>query len=177
MRSNPDLDALVRRAEEAGGKVLRTRLPDEHAGPVASDFRCMTEIRSEAPGLAPGRHEFTIAGFRPPSLNRLMRGKIKDRIRLSREARDRIALAARLACVGRADGVKRRVSLEITLAGRQRPLDVDAVWKAILDGMTHSGLIVDDSCRWCALGEVWFLRGETTSTKIILEDVGEDSPR
>jgi hypothetical protein len=28
MRSDPDLDALVRRAEEAGGKVLRTVLPE-----------------------------------------------------------------------------------------------------------------------------------------------------
>jgi hypothetical protein len=155
MRIDPsDLAALVRRAESAGGKVLRTIVPDDDA----------------PAGPGPARQEIVLPGFRPPSLNRLMRGKIRDRIRLGHEARSRIALEARHANVGRATG-RRRVSVEVTLSGRQRPLDVDSIWKALLDGLVSCGLLVDDSCRYCTLGSVVFARGEATSTRVILENV------
>lgn len=165
-----DLAAILRRVELAGGKVLQIVLP---VPPDSEGWFPIAEIESEIEFPVPSRQELIIPGFRPPALNRLMRGKIKDRIRLGREARERIAVAARAWGVRRAVGVKRRVSLEITLTGRQKPLDVDAVWKAILDGLVHAGLLVDDSCRWAALGEVVFLRGEVTSTKIILDDLAE----
>jgi hypothetical protein len=151
-----DIDRLIRQAEQAGGKVLRT---------VVSDG----ESSDDLPG--PARQEFMISGWRPPSLNALMRGKLSDRIRLGKMARERIAWEARLAGVRGTASIRRRVSLAITLGGRQRPTDVDSVWKATLDGLVSAGLIVDDSARWCAIGDLSFDRGEVTSTRIILEDL------
>jgi hypothetical protein len=156
--SQADLDRLVRQVERSGGKVLRTMLPDDSAS-------------GDSPG--PSRQEFTIEGWRPPSLNTLMRGKISDRIRLGKAARERIAWEARLADVRGTVSIRRRVSLAITLSGRQRATDIDSMWKATLDGLVSAGLIVDDSARWCAIGDLSFGRGEATSTRIILEDMEE----
>jgi Holliday junction resolvase RusA-like endonuclease len=167
MKLDPsDIETLARRAEAAGGKVLGVSLPG--AGPVPSDFRNGTKD-------APCRQEFTVHGWKPPTLNQLMRGRLATRMRLGKAARLAVGEACREASIYHAFRVKRRVSLEITLSGRQQKCDVDAPWKATLDALKHAGAIVDDSAKFCALGEVTFLRGDRTSTRIILEDL-MDSP-
>lgn len=67
--------------------------------------------------------------------------------------------------------LKRRVSIEITLAPRQRACDPDAYWKSLLDGLVACGLLRDDSNKWCELGKVRFFRGAAKCTRIILEDI------
>ncbi len=66
---------------------------------------------------------------------------------------------------------KRRVSLVITLAPRQRGGDPDSYWKSLLDALVHAGLLVDDSPKWCELGPVEYRRGSEMATTIILEDL------
>lgn len=43
--------------------------------------------------------------------------------------------------------------------------------KALLDALKSNGLILDDSARWCELGEVAVRRGARKSTRITLEDI------
>lgn len=68
---------------------------------------------------------------------------------------------------------RRRVSLEITLAPRQRAADPDAYWKSTLDALVKCGALVNDSRVWCELGPVEFQRGTVASTVIKLEDLQE----
>ena len=66
---------------------------------------------------------------------------------------------------------KRRVSLILTLASRQRSPDPDAFWKSSLDALTAAGLLVNDSGLWCELGTVKFRRGQDRQTELVLEDL------
>ncbi len=63
------------------------------------------------------------------------------------------------------------VSMVITLQGRDKERDPDSMWKSVLDALKHAGLLVDDSRRWCRLGDVSFQRGDVRSTTIILTEL------
>lgn len=66
---------------------------------------------------------------------------------------------------------KRRVSLEITLSGRQKEADIDAYQKSVLDSLVHAKMLIDDSGKWAEWGGVTYRRGKQGKTVIILEDV------
>lgn len=115
------------------------------------------------------RHVLDIPGWLPCRLNQLL-GHWSTRHRLKKADRETVGLYARQAGIPRARG-KRRVSLVLTLAPRQRAADPDAWWKSVLDALTACGLLVDDNRQGCELGSVTFQRGRQKATTIILEDV------
>jgi Holliday junction resolvase RusA-like endonuclease len=53
--------------------------------------------------------------------------------------------------------------------GRER--DPDASWKSVLDGLVHAHMLIDDSRKWCKLGDVTFERGSERATTIQLTDI------
>jgi hypothetical protein len=115
------------------------------------------------------RHVLDIPGWLPCRLNQLL-GHWHNRHRLKKADRETVGLYARLAGIPRARG-KRRVSLVLTLAPRQRAADPDAFHKSLLDALTACGLLVDDNRQGCELGSVTFQRGRQKATTIILEDL------
>ena len=63
------------------------------------------------------------------------------------------------------------MSLEITLAPRQRAGDPDAYWKSLLDALVRARLLVDDRRQYVELGAVTFARGKAKRTVVTLEDL------
>lgn len=116
------------------------------------------------------RHVIEIPDYLPPTINQLMRGRIKARIRLGKSARNMIAVYAILAKVTPAEG-KRRVTLRLGLGPRRRGADVDAYWKALLDGLKDCRAIRDDSRHWCELAPVEYREANEDSTTIVIEDI------
>jgi Holliday junction resolvase RusA-like endonuclease len=115
-------------------------------------------------------YTLTIPAWRPASVNELLRS-VRSRIRLKKRDRAFIVAYARLAAIPPAT-LARKVSLTITLTGRQRPADADAFWKSLLDALTHAGLLVDDDAAHVQLGGVTFRREQGQGgTEIILEDL------
>ena len=116
------------------------------------------------------RHLLVIAGWLPPTLNQLTRGKRRARIRGSREARNMVAAFRVRQDVAKATG-KRRVSADLYYPpGRRRP-DVDATQKVLLDACKQCGLLVNDSPVWCELGPWQLWRGEMAQTELTFEDL------
>lgn len=115
------------------------------------------------------RHELLLPAFTPGTLNQLMRGTLLTRMRRSKGDREVVCHYAAESGIPKATG-KRRVSLVVTLGKGQRPFDVDAPWKGMLDSLRHAGLILDDIPACCAIGSLTFDRGER-KTMVILEDL------
>jgi len=113
-------------------------------------------------------HRLTIDRWHPPRINEWDGYHWSRRAKLKRSDRDLVAVMGLI--IPRAEG-KRRVSLVLTLAPRQRGGDPDAYWKSLLDALTTCGLLVDDSRQWCELGTVEFERGQRRATEIVLEDM------
>jgi Holliday junction resolvase RusA-like endonuclease len=133
--------------------------------PTPTDRRA---ARAKVP--APAVYRLEIPAI-PPSLNQLMRGTIKARIRIGKAWRLVVAFAfARHAHIPAATG-RRRVSLTVTLPGGQRAPDPDNIHKALADALTHCGAIRGDSYKWIEWGSVVFWRGPMPRTVVILEDV------
>jgi hypothetical protein len=84
-----------------------------------------------------------------------------------------IGTYARLARILPAKG-KRRVSLHLTLAPRQRAADPDAFWKSTLDALVAAELLTDDNRQSVELGTVTFDRGPARRTVITLADLDAD---
>jgi hypothetical protein len=116
-------------------------------------------------------YAFMIPGWHPAKVNELYSGHWGHRARLKKADRDRVAHHARLAGIPAATG-KRRVSLRLTLAPRQRAGDPDAYWKSLLDALVHAGQLIDDNRQNVELGPVVFDRGPARATTVLLEDVG-----
>jgi hypothetical protein len=114
-----------------------------------------------------------IDNWHPARLNQWDGRHWSVRARLKRRDRETVGLYARLAAVPPAAG-KRRVSLRLTLAPRQRAGDPDAYWKSTLDALMHAGLLCEDNRQAVELGEVTFERGPARRTSIVLEDVGAE---
>jgi hypothetical protein len=109
--------------------------------------------------------------FHPTRLNVLMRMHWSRRGRTAADEALVIGWSCNLAGVPPAKG-KRRVSMRLTLAGRDKRSDPDARWKTTLDGLVKAGRLVDDSARWVELGPVEFERGAERKTTLFIEDVG-----
>lgn len=114
-------------------------------------------------------HRLTIPGL-APTVNRLMRGTIRRRIRIAKAWRFAVAVCAVRDRIPHATG-KRRVSLEITLGPRQRGPDPDNLWKANLDALVHAHLLIDDDRHHVELGPVEYGRGPAAETTVVLEDL------
>ncbi len=115
-------------------------------------------------------HRIEITGWSPTPLNKLMRMHWGRRCKVKREAYVLVLLGCHLNGVPKAKG-RRRVSIAVTVAGRSGIPDADGVLKLLLDGLVRCGALVDDSGRWCELGEVWVGRGPARRTVIVLEDI------
>ncbi len=111
-----------------------------------------------------------IPGWIPYSTNRMIRAHWGKATKYKRAAYAAIDAMAFNAGVPQARG-KRRVSVTVTVSGRGRLPDADNMLKCLLDGLTYCGVLVDDSAKWCELGEVRVERGATRGTVIVLEDL------
>lgn len=116
------------------------------------------------------KHTLTIAGWQPTRLNVLIHSHWRAAQKLKDFDTSVIMVEARSQRIPKAEG-RRRVSLLITLAPRQRAGDVDAFWKSTLDALKRAGLIIDDNRQWCELAPVEFARGGAKATTITLEDL------
>jgi hypothetical protein len=110
-----------------------------------------------------------IDDWQPHRLNRLLGCHYGTRSRRKRFDREVVALEALSRRIPPASDC-RRVDVTVTLAPRQRAGDPDGWWKSLLDALVAAGLLVDDSARWCELGEVRFERGRKRRTTITLTD-------
>lgn len=115
-------------------------------------------------------YSFFLPNYRPPSLNQLFAGKLRDRIRRKKECYEIIAGYFMQAKIPKATG-KRRVDMEMHLSSRQRKADPDAIWKVLLDGLVRCGALVDDDVAHVQLGEVSYPRVGECGTKITLTEI------
>ena len=114
----------------------------------------------------------TIPNWHPAKINELYAGHWTQRARLKRADCEVVATYARLAAIPSATG-KRRVGLVLTLAPHQRAGDPDGYWKALLDALVKSSLLLDDNRQAVELADVAFVRGQDRQTEIHLEDMSE----
>jgi hypothetical protein len=115
-------------------------------------------------------YKLRIENWHPATLNKLMRGSIKTRIRLSRVDRNMVCGYCFLNRMPVAQG-PREVSLLLTLVGRDKEGDVDAYWKSTLDSLVEARMLIDDNRQYCRLGSVDFERGERRETVITLTEI------
>lgn len=114
-------------------------------------------------------YSFFIHDWRPASLNSLSYCHWRKRVRIKKADKGMIFAFSR--AVPKAEG-KRRVSVHMTLTGRQKQFDDDNLWKSLLDALTANGLLVDDSREWCELGPITYSRDNNApGTRITLEEV------
>lgn len=118
----------------------------------------------------PSSYFVRIENWHPTKLNQLMNSHWAKRGRLRKHDDNIVAMSVLGADVPKAEQ-RRRVSLEIYLAERQRGGDVDAYWKSTLDALVNCGALVDDNPEWVELGEVKFYRAQRPATLIILENM------
>lgn len=114
--------------------------------------------------------KLVILNWRPSTLNRLMRGHIRTRIRLAQIDRNMVMGYALRDRIPVATG-PRRVDLAITYSRRQKEADADAYWKSCLDSLVSARLLIDDHRKWVKMGEVEQERGKQTRTVISLTDL------
>jgi hypothetical protein len=126
-----------------------------------------TKVKAEVAG---DWQVLILDGIQPPTLNQLMRGRIRDRIRLGKAFRAIVIGMARNQGLVPAKG-KRRVNICVTLPKGKRAPDPDALYKSVGDSLVKAGLLKGDSYRWVQWGTVEFLRGSELSTSIYLEDL------
>lgn len=116
-------------------------------------------------------HTIIIPGWRPARTNQLLGGgHWSHAYKLKQRDKKWVETFAWFCKTPLAQG-KRRVSLRITLAGRDKAADPDAYWKSLLDALVACGQLMNDSGWWCELGTVEHVKGEARQTEIILEDV------
>lgn len=127
-------------------------------------------IERHIPAKSPGVHNLAVEGWTPPSVNRLWKQHWSVGHRLKKDAAARVFCAAVTGSVGAAYG-KRRVGVTVTVAGRGGMPDPDNVLKVLLDALVANGLLVDDSARWCEIGEVAVVRGAAKRTDVVLQDI------
>lgn len=115
---------------------------------------------------------FAIPDWHPTRLNELLNSHWAKAQRRKNEDAGLIAVYACGANIRKARrGQRRRVSVVLTLAPRQRAGDPDAYWKSLLDGLKRAGLIADDNRQGVELMPLQFERGQTRKTTITLEDL------
>jgi hypothetical protein len=115
-------------------------------------------------------YTLTIPGWQPARVNQWDGRHWAVRARAKKADRELVGAYARLAGIPPASG-KRRVSLTLTLAPRQRAGDPDAYFKSLLDALVHAGPLLDDNRQGVELGGVEFERGAEHATRVLLEDL------
>ncbi len=121
-------------------------------------------------GIAHATHVLIIDRWHPARLNQWDGRHWSVRSAAKKLDREMIGFFARVQGIPPATG-KRRVSLRLTLAPRQRAPDPDSFFKSVLDALVHAGMLLDDNRQGVELGEVSFMRGAARRTEIMLEDV------
>src|SRR5690242_6557678 len=96
--------------------------------------------RAKAAALPPGRWEIVIAGWTPPSLNKVLWSHWAKVARIKKEAETEIEAGCLFAGVKRA-ARKRRVTMTVTIHRGRCGLDDDNAWKAVLDGLVKAGAL------------------------------------
>ena len=117
-------------------------------------------------------HVIDIPNWNPTPLNKLL-GNWRAAAKLKKADREMIWAYCRKVGINCYEGtpVKRSVELIITLEPRQRPFDVDSLFKSTLDALVHAYALFNDSPKWCELLPVRFERGERKATRIVLRDL------
>lgn len=110
-------------------------------------------------------------GWIPVSLNRLLYRHWASASRAKRAAMAAVVAACVDCRVPAATG-RRRVSIVVGLPDRRHRPDVDNLPKAVLDGLTACGALVDDSDDWCEQTAVRIAYGVDKGTTITLEEIG-----
>ena len=109
-------------------------------------------------------------GWQPCLLNVLLRLHPHARNRRLKTDAQVIGLAVRLQGIRGACG-PRKVSLVVRSAKGRTPPDPDALWKGLLDGLVHSGALMDDDWKHLVLGSVTYERAPRKGLVVVLEDV------
>lgn len=112
-------------------------------------------------------HVIHIPQWRPATLNQLM-GHWSKTHKLKKS--DRQIIAHYCKDTPKATG-KRRVSLHISLKGRQQKADPDAYWKSLLDALVACGQLINDNDANVELGTVTYDREVQAGTVITLTEV------
>ena len=115
-------------------------------------------------------YRIAIPNWRPATDNELINCHWRTKHKLKQSDAEMVACYARLADVPDAKS-KRKVSLEITLCGRQKKTDKFAYCKSFLDGLVTARILVDDNDEFMEWGGVTWTRGRESQTVIVLEDV------
>jgi hypothetical protein len=116
-------------------------------------------------------YRITIPKWRPTRDNQLSGGSHwAKKNRLKKTDKDFVATYAMRLGIPPATG-KRRVSLEITLSGRQKETDPWAYCKSLLDALVACRMLVDDSARFVEFVPATYTRGDDGGTVIVLEDL------
>lgn len=118
--------------------------------------------------VSPGRWLVEIRGWCPASDNVRAKG-VKAWCRAKKADREVIRdWLCEYARVPRATG-KRRVTVWLAKKG-PRP-DGQNLWKSLADGLTNTGLLVDDGPDWLEAGPIVVERGAVTETTLLIEDL------
>lgn len=116
-------------------------------------------------------HRIEIHSWRPYRDNQIA-GGIHWAVRNERKNSDKTMVAWHVKAqdVPPALG-KRRVSLEITLTGRQKEADPLAYAKSLLDSLVACRMLVDDNSQFVEWVPPVYTKGEELKTVIVLEDL------
>ena len=113
-------------------------------------------------------HTINIPNWHPTRLNTLMENRWSASRKKKADAQ-MMAVYAYNAKIPKATG-KRIVEILITLT-RGRSPDPDAFHKTVLDGLTSTGYLKDDSEKWAHCPPAKFMRGKQKATQIVLTDI------
>jgi hypothetical protein len=115
-----------------------------------------------------GLYSEAIPNYQPTPLNKLLSCHWAKRGRLKRS--DYQIIGHYLGHIPKATG-KRRVTVTITLAPRQRAGDPDSYLKVLGDALVNAEILLDDNRQWVEWAPVEFVRGPGSQTRITLEDI------
>ena len=125
-------------------------------------------VRRRVDGLV--KHTLRIDGWHPTLLNAMLWKHWRVVSKLKKTDETRIVVECRNQRIPNATG-KRRVILTWVMASRSKPIDADAPWKNLLDGLVTAGALKDDNLQWCELVGPVLERGPVKGIRVELEDI------
>jgi hypothetical protein len=114
-------------------------------------------------------HTITIPDWLPPTLNQIMRGKLRTRMQLCRQCHKTIRSYGLAQKIPRATA-KRRLTIKLTFGPGKRMCDPDSPLKAVADALVRAGLLRGDRYNDVEHMPVVFNRGPKSATILVLED-------